>query len=186
MKGWKMVKVDPPWTPFESCVLPDRSDLLGEPIACWKNSRYTVWVYELPEGPWGDVTHLSIKRNDKEAIHDWRDLQRIKNEVTDPRREAVEIYPAEARLTDTANQYHLWVLALGKIIPIGFHDGRVVSGKPGLQAKQRPFEQEPEDQIEVPDNIEDIRTMTKRDMPGRRAQYEEFLKSLPQQDDSDG
>jgi hypothetical protein len=41
-------------------------------------------------------------------VHDWRDLQRIKNELVGPECEAVELYPAESRLVDTANQYHLW------------------------------------------------------------------------------
>jgi hypothetical protein len=52
--------------------------------------------------------HLSIKRIDQEPVHDWRDLQRIKNQLLGPDCEAVELYPAEERLVDTANQYHLW------------------------------------------------------------------------------
>lgn len=54
--------------------------------------------------------HLSIKRIDKEPIHDWRDLQQIKNMLVGEETEALELYPAESRLVDTANQYHLWVL----------------------------------------------------------------------------
>ena len=54
--------------------------------------------------------HLSIKRIDKEPVHDWRDLQQIKNMLVGEETEAVELYPAESRLVDTANQYHLWVL----------------------------------------------------------------------------
>lgn len=83
-----------------------------------------------------EVTWLSIKRRDKEWIHDWRDLQRIKNEICGPEREAFEIYPAESRLNDTANQYHLWVLAPGMLMPIGYTDRSVVDGTmPG----QRPL-----------------------------------------------
>ena len=49
------------------------------------------------------IWHLSIKRRDKEAIHDWRDLQEIKNQICGPEIEAVELYPAEARKVDSAN-----------------------------------------------------------------------------------
>jgi hypothetical protein len=44
-------------------------------------------------------------RLDGQAIHDWRELQRIKNEIVGDEIEAVELYPAESRLLDTANWY---------------------------------------------------------------------------------
>jgi hypothetical protein len=70
---------------------------------------------------WGPMIHLSIKRHDKAPIHDWRDLQEIKNLLVGPEHEAIELYPAESRLVDTANQYHLWVLADdGRRFPFGF------------------------------------------------------------------
>jgi hypothetical protein len=76
---------------------------------CYKNSRYTVLVRALlPCAPFGAGFHLSIKLNDRAVIHDWRDLQRIKNEIVGPEVEAVELYPKNSRVTDTANQYHLW------------------------------------------------------------------------------
>ena len=61
----------------------------------WINDSYQVSVRDLGDGG----RHLSIKR---------RDLQRIKNPLRGPDCEAVELYPAEERLVDTANQYHLW------------------------------------------------------------------------------
>lgn len=70
----------------------------------WVNDSYQVSVRDLGEGGW----HLSIKRIDQEPVHDWRDLQRIKNEILGPECEAVELYPAEDRKVDAANQYHLW------------------------------------------------------------------------------
>lgn len=60
-------------------------------------------------GPLVRVIHLSIKRRDKRHIHDWRDLQAIKNMLIGEEYEAIELYPAESRLIDEANQYHLWV-----------------------------------------------------------------------------
>ena len=72
------------------------------------------------------ITHLSIKTHDKEPISDWRDMQTIKNELIGKEYEAVELYPAESRLVDTANQYHLWVMEKpldeGGYFPFGFHD----------------------------------------------------------------
>ena len=35
-------------------------------------------------------------------------------------REGLELYPAEARLVDTANQYHLWVMPPGVRLEIGW------------------------------------------------------------------
>ena len=108
----------------------------------WLNDKYQVEVRRgiKPEG-FPEVIWLSIKRRDKEAIHDWRDLQEIKNMLVGPEHEGFEIYPAESRLVDSANQYHLWVLADPKLrVPVGF-DERFVSGKSFGTAKQRPFEE---------------------------------------------
>jgi hypothetical protein len=69
------------------------------------------------------MKHLSICRTDKQAVHDWRAFQRIKNELAGPEWEAVEIYPAESRLVDMANQYHLWCFPFA--IGFGF-SGRAV------------------------------------------------------------
>lgn len=96
----------------------------------FRNNLYTVWVETMP-GLEGKIvlTHLSIKRNGREPIHDWRDLQAIKNELCGTETEAVELYPAESRLIDGANQYHLWVLPLGMHWPVGFDGGRQVGTK---------------------------------------------------------
>jgi hypothetical protein len=91
------------------------------------NSQYQVHVREHdPEG-WPPMWHLSIKRIDKAPVHDWRHFQRIKNELIGPESEAVELYPAEARLVDTSNQYHLYALRkIGQQFPFGMRDGRTV------------------------------------------------------------
>jgi len=92
------------------------------------NDRYQVNVREaeVSDG-WPAMVHLSIKRRDKEPIHDWRDLQTIKNMIVGPEHEAVELYPRESRVVDTVNQYHLWVVKEpGKSFPFGFDYGRAV------------------------------------------------------------
>ena len=56
---------------------------------------------------------LAIKRCDKESIRSWRVLQDIKNSIAGEDAVAIEIYPSEAEVTDTANMYHLWVFRAG-------------------------------------------------------------------------
>lgn len=106
----------------------------------WVNSLYQVNIRTLEprEGSvWPVVKHLSIKRRDKAVVHDWRDLQRIKNELVGPECEAVEIYPAESRLVDTANQYHLWVFNDPEFrFPLGFGT-RLVANKGTESTRQR-------------------------------------------------
>jgi len=62
---------------------------------------------------------LSIKRIDKEPIMDWRDLQAIKTQLCGPEAEAMQLFPAESRVVDTSNQYHLFVFMKmgGKRLP---------------------------------------------------------------------
>lgn len=86
------------------------------------------------------ITHLSFKRIDREPMHDWRLFQEIKNMIVGPEYEAVELYPAESRVVDTANQYHLWVFgsksAKVRIGDVGFSRGIRVNESAG-GSKQR-------------------------------------------------
>lgn len=69
--------------------------------------------------------HLAISRHDKNPIREWRDLQEIKNKLCGPESEAVELFPAESRLVDTANVYHLWAYER-PFLTVGFRIGRQV------------------------------------------------------------
>ncbi len=87
-----------------------------------------------------DVLHLSIKRIDREPIHDWRALQAIKNVIVGEECEAFELYPAESRLVDSANQYHLWAFVDPNVrVPVGFMH-RLVDVNSVGKSVQRPFE----------------------------------------------
>jgi hypothetical protein len=55
--------------------------------------------------------HLAIRRRNEKPLHDWRVLQGIKNKVVGEEFEAIELYPADSRIMDVGNVYHLWVLA---------------------------------------------------------------------------
>lgn len=132
------------------------------------NKIYEVWMQAVDvPGEFPDVVWLSIKRFDRRAIHDWRELQRIKNELCGPEFEAVEIYPAESRKVDTSNQFHLWVLSKGVRLPFGYGSRMVVDEKTARAGEvrrghspkkltQRPFgpTHEPADDVAIDDSIE--------------------------------
>jgi hypothetical protein len=80
-------------------------------VAVFTDGEYTVAKHDHDSGPF--EFRLSIKRLDGARFHDWRLFQDIKNDVAGADRVAIEIYPAEDEVTDTANIYHLWV----------FHEG---------------------------------------------------------------
>jgi hypothetical protein len=140
---------DPQWEPLtqrvvdpeEIALLRRQHTLSDEDLAVflrgqfWRNDRYQVHRRTLPAG-W---VWLSIHRLSREPCRDWRDLQRIKNQLLGEECEAVELYPAESRLVDSANEYHLigcsdptWRF------PFGFTERLVLDHPPG-KAKQRPL-----------------------------------------------
>jgi len=107
----------------------------------WASGLYHVAVDKATEhgfGPLGDneFWHLSIKRHDREPMNDWREMQRIKTEICGPDAEAVQLYPAEDRVVDTANQFHLYVL-IGCRYPFGFPAGARSDNENG-GSRQRP------------------------------------------------
>lgn len=103
-------------------VEPDEAERLRAQMAeqsVFLNSTYQVNV-DLVHAEIGPMLHVSIKRRDKQPMHDWREMQRIKNAILGEEAEAVELYPAESRLVDSANQYHLWALPPGVRFPFGY------------------------------------------------------------------
>jgi len=88
---------------------------------------------------------LSIKRIDKQPIMDWRDLQAIKSQLCGAEAEAIQLFPAESRVVDTSNQYHLYVFMKGTRgkfprLPIGFDDGQISDHEDDTPWKQRPLD----------------------------------------------
>lgn len=123
------------------------------PDHIFSNGIYEVWIVDNVAGPdFPKMNWLSIKRLDREPMHDWRDLQRIKNELVGKEYEAIELYPAESRKVDSSNQYHLWVLAeKGLKFPFGYTTREVMSPEAlaadlgeKSPARQRPFEEKHE------------------------------------------
>ena len=113
----------------------------------WLNDTYQVDIREhIIDRDWPPMWWLSIKRRDKEWIHDWRELQEIKNQLIGPENEAVELYPAESRVIDGANQYHLYCFQDPKLrLPFGMWNDRPGPARATpeqskrLGGKQRPF-----------------------------------------------
>lgn len=110
-----------------------------EHITYWINDIYQVAVHEFGN----NAVHLNIRRRDGGPIlRDWRHFQLIKNQLIGEECEAVELYPAESRLVDTTNKFHLWgVRDPSYRFPFGF-DERDVSyeedkAAPGI--RQRPL-----------------------------------------------
>jgi hypothetical protein len=131
---------DPAWTPFEERVPlfePGQGDHWSTtPVQTWVNSRYQVTLYLMPPAPQRGglpCAQLSIKRHDKRTVTNWRDLQRIKDEILGTSADAVQLFPTAARLVDTTNQYHLWALPNQHCFPVGFADGRMTDQDPEFQ-----------------------------------------------------
>ena len=108
-------------------------------VEIWLNELYVVHKKDAGDG-W---TELSIRRQDRGAAIDWRHKQAIKNQLCGPECEGLELYPAESRLYDTANQFFLWVRTEpGDRIPVGMDAGRHVSEEEIGGTGQRPFDEE--------------------------------------------
>lgn len=103
----------------------------------WANDLYQVEVRRQPEN---DSAWLCIRRRDGYPGRDWRHFQQIKNELIGPECEAVELFPAESRLVDTSNKYHLYCCTAPTFrFPFGHEKRDVQFGDdalPGL--RQRP------------------------------------------------
>lgn len=117
----------------------DRSSLVGTLTAprylrgAWVGRLYSVQLYaaerygEASRWAFGaTIDHLHVQRHDGRPIRSWPDLQAIKADLLPDgaRRWAVEVYPPEGLVVDSANAYHLWVYPLG-VAPAGF-------GPPGV------------------------------------------------------
>lgn len=153
-----MTNIPQHWTPFEKT----RTRIAnGERADCYENNRYAVAVYPDINGiQCAIIQTLPPLR----PIHNWRHLQRIKNELFGPEREAVELYPAESRLVDTTNSYWLWVMPEGKRIDLGHFGGRKVS-----ETNNEPWEEDNRpadlDNLETEEEMKRVKAIRILDRP---------------------
>lgn len=93
-----------------------------EGVRLFVNSTYEVTMKQAEMNGW---VHLEIWRRDGGFVGDWNDKQRIKGQLVGEECEGLELYPAESRLLNIANVYHLWVNADPSFrLTLGFHAGR--------------------------------------------------------------
>jgi hypothetical protein len=108
---------------FERIVLVERLVHAAAAPQVFVNDTYRVQVRREPP-----IVQLSISRIDGEPCKDWRHFQQIKNELVGPEFEAVELFPAETRLVDMDNEYHLWVnTETGFRFPFGYNRRHVAA-----------------------------------------------------------
>lgn len=113
-------------------------DEFGE---CWENKYYYVSVRRYVRGfPIANSAYaiIGVSSIDETARHDWRDFQRIKNDIVGDEWEGVELYPSESRLKDPSNRFYLWCVPPG-VIAWGLPGGRSVLAHTESSAPQRPF-----------------------------------------------
>jgi hypothetical protein len=151
------------WTAFEEIEapvesLPNNQGWAASGLTRWySNSIYVVRVIAFKgTPPFGLTVCLSVRTHDHQARHDWRELQRIKNELVGPKVEAVEVYPSEDRLVDNTNWYHLFcfpeLATEDGWLPFGFTERMVTEGS-GETGKQRDFRPQlrPDDAVDAED-----------------------------------
>jgi len=110
---------------FERMFLVERLVQAAAAPQVFLNNIYRVQVRREPP-----IVHLTITRIDGQPCKNWRHFQQIKNEIVGPEFEAVELFPAESRLVDMDNEYHLWVnTESGFRFPFGY-ERRHVMNKP--------------------------------------------------------
>jgi len=145
------------------------SNLLTEDDETWINDKYQVNIKFLEKkkglGKEGWIW-LSIKSKNKKVIRDWRIFQKIKNMLAGEEREGVELYPAESRLVDTSNQFHIFVMPKGDRFPFGYAERMLVKGHSvdeGIGSGQRAFQpnEEPEDAVNIKEALEKQNIITK-------------------------
>ena len=117
----------------------DPEDTRPDGAVIFTNGVYRVSVRKHADDPVFRSRHgmiqLGISREDGRAIHDWRDLQAIKNRFAGEDAEGFELFPAERRLCDPSNYYTLWCFP-HVTIKVGTTGRRVFSAAESL-ASQR-------------------------------------------------
>jgi hypothetical protein len=92
---------------------------------------YCNEIYQVMIEKNGPLIHMCIRRHDGQPCKDWKERQQIKSQLIGPEYEAVELFPAESRLIDTTNEYHLWVHPSPQYrFPFGFNSNRCVIDSP--------------------------------------------------------
>ena len=107
----------------------------------WENALYSAYVHHFDESRMARVV-IGVCRADQTAVHDWRDLQWLKNDIVGEEWEAVEVYPSESCKVDPSNYYYLFCFPPGLLLSLGIGltpPRRNVVGPTEAMAPQRAF-----------------------------------------------
>ena len=100
-------------------------------VRVFENNLYHVEMVPTPPLT-PTFIHLVIHRHDMAPCTAWAHFQQIKNEIIGPEYEAMELFPAESRLVDAGNLYHLWVHSDPRFrFPVGWFERFVPNPSPG-------------------------------------------------------
>lgn len=100
---------------------------------CWEDvdRGYTVCSRMIYTKQYGNVEHVTITKAHKEGDPilatggmrpiGWSEKMMIKNELFGEDRAAIEVYPKQKNLVDSADVYHLWVFDKKFEMPFGIH-----------------------------------------------------------------
>lgn len=136
------IEIDPELTVEQAAA---RLEAYDASCSYWRNDLYQVQVRKFFNECFdSEMVHLNIRRIDGAPIFDWRHRQWIKNQLVGDECEAFELYPAESRLVDTTNKYHLWAFTDPKVrmpVSVQQRQGRdvideEVKSPPGLRQRR--------------------------------------------------
>lgn len=90
-------------------------------IVTYVNQYYLVnaYIYKEKEGGISRWT-LAIYNHDRSAMRDWREFQKIKNEICGEETIGFEFYPPESVVLDNANVFIMYVLPKSDDLGFGF------------------------------------------------------------------
>lgn len=107
-----------PVTKFEQLDLELSSFIPKGMTRAFRNTRYTVMVYDnSPTSKGGAIRVMIQKHDDTPIMNHWSEIQKIKNEVFGEDVTAVEYYPSKEELIDDRNIYWIWIFP-ENVLPI--------------------------------------------------------------------
>lgn len=124
---------------------------------CWESDDGYSVASRLLNTEWGKVEHVTIVKRggitfNGEKDVSWKVKQEIKDELFGKKRVAIEVFPTEDRMIDTADVYHLWVFEKGFRLPFGIHPKEIGLTTPINRGDFMPTQEELEECQEFFDN----------------------------------
>lgn len=107
-----------PVTKFSEIDLSTASFIPNGMTRAFRNTRFTVMVYDNSPVSTGTAIRVMIQKHDDTPIlKHWSEMQNIKNQIFGEETVAVEYYPAKSQLIDDHNIYWFWIFPEG-VLPI--------------------------------------------------------------------